>query len=161
FKAYYTPEFGDQLFVKAYRNGKWSEPLAVTGAKEDLVGCAIGAEGNGRIWVVYSANRQGNYDLYARSIQNDKDAPKLGAEQQLTKQAGPDLKPVLCTDQGGNLHAAYQTWDEAGQARIALMSCREGKWSEGPVLPGAKKGENRWYAALAAGPDGQVAVAYD
>src|SRR5439155_8194985 len=24
FKAYYTPEFGDQLFVKYYRGGKWS-----------------------------------------------------------------------------------------------------------------------------------------
>ncbi len=37
FKALYTPEFADQLFVKYYREGKWSEPVAVTEANEDLM----------------------------------------------------------------------------------------------------------------------------
>ena len=58
FKALYTPEFGDQVFVKSYRDGKWSIPLVVTGPKEDIVRCAIAAEGNGDVWVVYGANRQ-------------------------------------------------------------------------------------------------------
>ena len=40
FKALYTPEFADQLFVKYYREGKWSEPIAVTEANEDLMRCA-------------------------------------------------------------------------------------------------------------------------
>src|SRR5262249_29296220 len=68
FKAYYTPEFGDQLFVKYYRGGKWSEAIAVTGPKEDLVRCAIAAEKDGTVWVAYSANRQGRYDTYTRPI---------------------------------------------------------------------------------------------
>ena len=67
----------------------------------------------------------------------------------------------MCTDQAGNVHLAYQSWDEKGTATIALLSCHNGKWEDGPTLPGAKAGENRWYPALAAGPDGQVAVAYD
>jgi hypothetical protein len=161
FKAYYTPEFGDQLFVKSYKDGKWSEPLAVTGAKEDLVRCAVGVEGSGRVWVAYSANRDGNYDIYARPVEVEKAARKLGPEQRLTKQPGPDLGPVMCTDQGGNLHLACQSWEESGTARIALFTCRDGKWSDGPNLPGAKAGENRWSPSLAAGPAGQVAVAYD
>src|SRR4029077_3729696 len=37
FKDFYAPEFADQLFVKYYRDRKWSEPIAVTGANEDLV----------------------------------------------------------------------------------------------------------------------------
>src|SRR6202022_3357363 len=41
FKALYSPEFGDQLFVKSYRAGKWSEPIAVSGPREDLVRCAV------------------------------------------------------------------------------------------------------------------------
>jgi hypothetical protein len=42
-----------------------------------------------------------------------------------------------------------------------LFTCRDGKWSDGPVLPAPKAGENRWAPALAAGPAGQIAVAYD
>jgi hypothetical protein len=158
FKAFYTPEFGDQLFVKSYKAGKWSEPLALTGPKEDLMRCAVGVEGNGRVWVAYSANREGNYDVYARPVET---AQKLGPEQRLTKQPGPDLGPVMCTDQAGNVHLACQSWDETGTARIALFTCRDGKWADAPALPEPKAGENRWSPALAAGPDGKVAVAYD
>ena len=68
FKAFYTPEFGDQLFVKSYRDGKWSEPIAVTEPKEDLVRCAIAVDGDGDVWVAYSANREGRHDLYARPV---------------------------------------------------------------------------------------------
>src|SRR5262249_17937425 len=41
FKAFFTPEFGDQLFVKYYKDGKWSDPLALTDDKQDLIGCSI------------------------------------------------------------------------------------------------------------------------
>jgi hypothetical protein len=158
FKAYYTPEFGDQLWVKSFKDGKWGAPIALTGPKEDLVRCAIGVESGGRAWVAYSANREGNYDIYACSIEP---SGKPGQELRLTKQPGPDLGPVMCTDQAGAVHIAYQSWDESGTARIALSTCRDGKWSDGLTLPGAKAGENRWYPALAAGPNGEVAVAYD
>jgi hypothetical protein len=160
FKPFYTPEFGDQLFVKHFRDGRWSEPLAITGMNEDLVRCAVAVEGNGTAWVIFSANRQGNYDLYARAV-TGQGVPKLGPEQRLTKSPGPFLSPVTCTDQAGHLHLACQSWDETGAARIVLFTCRDGNWSEGPVLPGSKQGENRWHAALTASADGKVAVAYD
>jgi hypothetical protein len=160
FKAYYTPEFGDQLFVKCYRNGRWSDPIAMTGPQEDLVRCALAVEGDGTVWAAYSANRQGNYDLYARPLQG-KENPRPGPEQRLTKSLTPDLTPVMCTDQAGRPWLACQSWNDAGTARIALFQCRDGRWTEGPALPGHKEGANRWYPALAAGPDGQVAVAYD
>lgn len=63
FKDLYTPEFRDQLFVKYCRDGKWSEPIAVTDAKQDVVRCAIAAEGSGQIWVAYGANRKGDHDI--------------------------------------------------------------------------------------------------
>jgi hypothetical protein len=51
FDALYKPEFADQLFVKYYRDGRWSESLAVTGTNEDLVRCAVAVEGDGTAWV--------------------------------------------------------------------------------------------------------------
>ena len=71
FKAYNTPEFGDQLWVKYYKGGKWSEPLAITDSKQDLV--ALCYRGGGQrhgvgclqcpaqrdVPGVYTADRQG------------------------------------------------------------------------------------------------------
>jgi hypothetical protein len=167
FKNLYKPEFGDQLFVKYYHRGKWSQPVAVTDAPEDLVRCAIGVEGNGDAWVVYSANRGGNYDLYTRKLDRNtpeavpNPAPRAGEEQRLTKNPGPDLGPVMCTDQGGAVWLAAQSWDEQGTAHISLFRSKDGKWTDGPALPTPARGENHWNPALAAGPDGKIAVAYD
>jgi hypothetical protein len=108
FKSLYTPEFADQLFVKYFRDGKWSEPLAVTGPKEDLVRCAIVVERDGTAWAAYSAHRKGNFDIYARSIhtehtkkENKSQKPRLGSEQKVTQFAGPNLSPALCLSQAG------------------------------------------------------------
>ncbi len=65
FKALYTPGFADQLFVKYYREGKWSEPIAITEANEDLMRCAIAVQGDGLVRVIYSAHRKGRFDLFA------------------------------------------------------------------------------------------------
>jgi hypothetical protein len=160
FRAYDTPGFGDQVFVKSFHGGRWSEPVALTGPNEDIVRCAVGVEGSGQAWVVYSACRDGNYDLYARPL-SGKAGAKPGPEQRLTKAPGPDLSPVMCTAQAGHLVLACQSWDETGTARIRVFRCKDGKWSEGTPLPGGFRAENRWYPAVAAGPGGQVAVAYD
>lgn len=155
FKAFDTPGFGDQLFVRSLRDGTWSPPIAVTGPAEDLVRCAVAVTAEGEAWVVYSANRQGNFDLYARRLN-----PRVGEEVRLTKGAGPDLTPVACTAADGSVWVAYQSWDADG-AHIALLHLDGKKWTDGPTLPGFKKAENRWSPALAAGPNGAVAVGYD
>jgi hypothetical protein len=169
FKAYYTPQFGDQLFVKYLRDGKWSEPLAVTEANQDLVRCAIAVEGNGDAWVVYSADREGNFDIYTRPIskrfnpqESANPAPKIGPEQRLTTQPGPDLGPVLTTLENGDLLLAYQSWSEKAPALIKGTYCHEGKWTAAPVseTSGTLTG-NAWHPAVASGPSNSHAVFYD
>ena len=60
FKKYYTPEGGDQVMLRAFKNGKWEEPIKVTDEKQSVVGCAVGVTDSGGFWVVYSAFRGGN-----------------------------------------------------------------------------------------------------
>lgn len=158
FKAYNTPEYGDQLWVKYYRAGKWSEPLAVTGAREDLVRCAIAAEGNGNVWVAYSASRGGNFDIYARKL--DQKAT-LGPEQRLTDNPSPDLGPVMCTLTTGEIWLAFQRWDaESGGAIIHTTHCTDGKWRPAaPSLGGPSR--NDWHPAVAAGPEKRVIQVWD
>jgi hypothetical protein len=179
FKALYTPEFGDQLFVKNYRDGKWSEPIAVTGPKEDLVRCAVGAEGNGEVWVVYSANRDGKHALFARSLELTAPGARLTPEQRLPTGAGRHLSPVMCTTQAGQIRVAYQSWLQDEEiAAIAVLSCNSGNWKSGLDEEGIKSNAwlftvasagnatrkedgNSWYPAIAAGPSRQWTVAHD
>jgi hypothetical protein len=168
FKEYYTPEFGDQLFVKYYHQGKWSEPLAVTGPREDLVRCAIAAEGNGNLWVIYSANRKGNHQLYARPITTNsgkegaKDlAPRLGPEELLPAPPSPGkhLNPVACTDASGNIWVTCQRWWTGEGPQLSMYVCRDGKWSDMGISFGL--GSSSWHPAITAGPNGEVTKAFD
>jgi hypothetical protein len=131
FKSLYTPEFADQLFVKYYRDGQWSEPLALTGPKEDLVRCAIAVEKDGKVFVLYSANREGKYDVYQRTI--DAHQNTLGKETKLTG-SEPALNPVAATDQQGQICRYHQAWQSAAP---------------------------EWCPAITAGPNGEIASASD
>src|SRR5262249_19581412 len=83
FKDLYTPEFGDQLFVKYYREGKWSEPIAVTGANEDLMRCAIAASSNGDLDVFYSTHRGTGFKVFSRTLICKDFPPTLQKENKL------------------------------------------------------------------------------
>lgn len=167
FRELYTPEFGDQLFVKAYRTGTWSEPIAVTEPREDLVRCAVAVEGNGTVWVGYSAHRQGRHDICVRPLTpSGGPAPRLGEEKVLTRDATlpggirptANTVPVMCTDPAGVVWLAWQGWSE-GTASIFVAHLQDGAWKM--EHPAAARGPgNRWHASLAATPEG-VAAATD
>src|SRR6202007_817017 len=77
-------------------------------------------------------------------------------------QPGPDLSPVLTTDQKGRLVLAYQQWGEQdGAATTAVKVCDNGKWVSAPEVPAAARAPNAWHPSLSAGPDGATALADD
>ncbi len=137
FKALYTPDFADQLFVKYYKDGKWSEPLAITGAKEDLVRCGIAVEKDGKVWVLYSANRKGRHDLYRRTVDSRQNRPD--EESNLTGKLEAALSPVAATDQEGHVVWRPQSWLTGARSTRQIM----------------------WHPAIAEGPKGEHASLYD
>jgi hypothetical protein len=158
FKSFALPEYADQLFLRSHKDGKWGAPIAVTGAKEDLARCAVAVDGKGNVWVAYSAHRGDNFDIYARKADSQ---GTLGTEQRLTKSTGPDLTPAMCTDAAGEVWLAWQAWDDKGRAHIAVLHTKDGAWPTQPVSDLGNTTGNNWSAALAAAPDGRVAVAND
>ncbi len=163
FKDLYTPEFADQLFVKSLKDGKWSAPVAVTDAKQDLVRCAIAAAADGTVLVIYSANRNGRYDLYARAVH-----PQLGKEQSLTGNGRDDssgyLAPVACTNQSGEIMLAAQVWYKAGYGGVFHMNkleLQENGWTSGMSGSSGGGGGAMWNVALATGPDDVWRMACD
>jgi hypothetical protein len=165
FKALYTPEFADQLFVKYYRDGKWSEPIAVTGPHEDLVRCAIAVDDAGVVSVLYSALRPGqqHHHIFLRSQSDPKDPGKWKPERQLTddqgpnRKPGPHINPVVCTAQSAGLYYAWQA-TQGGQIPFTGWEERNKYFTGAPLN---ETGTSNWHPALAAGPDGGVALAYD
>ncbi len=159
FRALYTPEFADQVMVKYNRGGKWSEPIAITDAKQDIVRCAISAEQGGTVRVVYAAQRAGKHRLYGRSLilKPPAPAPQLAAEYELRTLQGC-LAPVLLTNQDGKLYLASQqlgTLPTGFGCNVEFNALAEdGQPAGGTLTEG-------WTASLAAGPDGTIASAHD
>jgi hypothetical protein len=155
FKSYYTPEGGDQVMLRAYRNGKWEKPIKLTDEKQSIIGCAIGVTQQGGFWVAYSALRSGNHRVYGRPL----DARGRFGDEVEISQGNRDLSPAMCTDSQGAVLLAWQEWDANGLARIATRRFVNGRWDifwAQNLLPG-----NCWHPSVAAGPSSQLAYACD
>jgi hypothetical protein len=168
FKALDQPEFGDQVMVKYNRGGKWSEPIAITDARQDVVRVAIAADGDGDVWVAYSATREGNYDVYTRTVSlGTPEAglapkPRVGAEVRasgrLKEASPPHLNPVMCTDQFGKVNLAWQAATAGGEA----MLYRQRGTATGGVGPDDPKTcGGQWRPDIAAGPGRAITIAHD
>lgn len=149
---------GDQLMLARYTNGTWSEPIALTDGRSDLFRPAIALDGAGKLWAFWSANQKGNFDLFARPIENG----KAGATIQLTKDAGPDIVPVAATDAKGNVWIAWQAFRN-GRSQIRAMRSVPGAVATGfsDEIIVAASNTNEWNPAIAASSKGEVTIAWD
>ena len=58
---------GDQLKLMRFEGRQWSAPLSVTPSGLDLWKPAIAVSGDGSVWLAWSQNDGGNFDLYGRA----------------------------------------------------------------------------------------------
>jgi hypothetical protein len=157
FAALYQPGFADQVWLRSYKDGKWSEPIAITDDKQSIIRCAVAVTGDGRVWTVYSAQRDGKTQMYAMPK-----GKKLGPEQLISTWGASNVTPALCTTGAGNLCAAWQAWTDEGAftpvSHTDLMGDGRDGWDH---KFGKKNVRNYWHPALAAAPNGDVALAND
>ncbi|MSV29195.1 MAG: hypothetical protein EXQ52_10715, partial [Bryobacterales bacterium] len=145
---------GDQILVRRYTAGAWSDPLAITAPGGDFWRPAIAVDGKGRPWVFWSANDGGNYDTWARVIENG----QPGATQRLSTAPGSDIDPAAVTDSNGRVWVAWQGWRN-GKASI-FAAVQEGNSFSKAVTVSSSPG-NEWNPAIAADSTGRVTVAWD
>src|SRR5262249_61548180 len=86
---------------------------------------AVTVDGSGRVWVFWSANDGGNFDLYARSFE----AGKGGKTVKLTSDLGPDIAPVAATDAKGRVWVAWQGFRN-GRSQIRAAYQQGEKFSD-------------------------------
>jgi hypothetical protein len=151
------PAGGDQVLLMHYSVSQrtWTGPFAVTAAGQDIMRTAVAVDGQGRAWIFYSAQRSGNFDLYARSARAD---GSLSAEIRLTTDAGTDLFPAAATDSAGRVWVTWQAFRNNNLEILASVQNGDGFWPETTVSFSAA---SDWDPAIAASADGQVAISWD
>ncbi|HYM13779.1 MAG TPA: hypothetical protein VEU62_23775 [Bryobacterales bacterium] len=156
FEALARPVGGDQVRLIEYSKSRrtWSAPYAVSPARQDIFRTAIAVDGEGRVWVIWSANVGGNYDLYARCRQGR----HWSEEMRLTQDPGPDLSPVAVTDAAGAVWVAWQGYRRDNFEVLAKRQQGEGfgKEERVSISPG-----NDWAPQIASAGNGEVAVVWD
>jgi Protein of unknown function (DUF3604) len=154
FSQYKEPTGGDQIWLRKYSGGTWQQPIAVTKAGKDQYRTAVAVDGSGKVWVFWSENRGGNFDIFSSPV----DASGPQGEIQISKEKGSDIDPVATTDSNGKVWVAWQGWRDGRAAIFTAHQNGNGFTAPEKVSNSAK---NEWDPAIAADKAGQVAVAWD
>jgi hypothetical protein len=148
-----APTGGDQILVRSFSGGRWSEPVEVAAAG-DVWRPSVTVDGAGTPWVVWAQNQSGNFDIWARPVPSG----KPGKAVRLSSDAGVDMDAVATTDSQGRVWVAWQGWRN-GRATIMTSSGKDGTFSPGKAV--APASGNQWNPAIAADSQGRVSVAWD
>jgi hypothetical protein len=147
-------QHGDQVMLMRYASGNWSEPIAISEGRGDLFKPAVAVDGTGRVWVFWSAQVAGNFDLYARAVVQN----QPGRTIRLTTDRGPDVVPVATTDASGNVWVA---WQGARNGRFQIFAAQQKGEGFGAEITVAATNANEWNPAIAAAANGDVTIAWD
>ncbi len=150
------PVGGDQVFLLTYsKSGRtWSKPVAVSAPKQDIMRAAVAVDGQKRVWVFWSANKNGNFDIYAKFEAGGNWSP----EMRLTSDPGTDLNPVAATDASGRVWLAWQGYRNSNLEVLAAAQDGD-RFTKETVVSFSPQSD--WDPVIAAAPNGEVAVAWD
>jgi hypothetical protein len=160
------PSGGDQLWLarlvpgKDRAPGKWEDPVAVTPPGQDLFRSAVAVDGSGEVWIFWSQNvasdgkGNGNWELMARGFKNDQWSEPI----RVSSEEGSDIAPAAATDGAGRVWVVWQSF--VGNVSHILAARHEPAGDFRRMVISDAPG-NKWDPAIAAGPGGHVAFAWD
>ena len=152
YQQYSRASGGDRIFIRRKLGGAWQPAREIT-PTGDHYRTAV-AEAKGGDWlVVYAAQVEGNWDLYARTNSDD-----WKAETRLTSDPQPDIHHHLARDPRGDIWLVWQGFRE-GQSDIMARRLRDGEWGATTVVSDSPA--NDWEPSVCAMHDEGVAVAWD
>jgi len=149
----------DDIEFRIFRGGRWSNALPLPQNSGDVwmpqVAIAAGQDAaQDRPWVVFSAQVDGNWDLYARPWEGD----RWGKLERLTDNPLPDIFHRVIADRRGNLWVAWQSF-RGGNSHIFLKPFQNGRW--GAEIQVSDGTGNDWEPSLGADSRGAIWVAWD
>ena len=145
----------DEISLRQYQEGKWGNVILVPGGSGDVWLPQVAVDGENRPWVIWSARRNDNWDLYARAY--DPAAEAWEDLIRLTDHRLPDINPNLASRQG-QIAVVWQGF-RGRESNIFLRTLSDGEWSEETAVSGQPG--NDWQPAVALDSSGTAWVAYD
>lgn len=100
------------IFASFY-DGLWSSRMTVTSDLHDDCDPVVVADTSGKIWVAWSTNRNGNWDIYSIYYDNGTWSELIP----VTTDPEDDLAPTITRDVSGNIWVAWHSWRD-GDANI-------------------------------------------
>jgi hypothetical protein len=145
----------DRILIREMNGGKWGEPEAIeTRETADVFRPSAVYDSAGSLHVVWPAQVDGNWDLYARH----RGPSGWSAIERVTQNPGSDFHQKLIADSRGNLWLAWQSFRN-GQSDVYLKRYQNGAW--GAEMRISQSSANDWEPSVAASDDGTVWVGWD
>jgi hypothetical protein len=146
----------DRLVTREWDGTKWGAAEALESPEtRDAFWPAAAYDGDGTLHVVWSAQVDGNFDLYERR----KPAGQgWSAVERLTTAPGSDLRQKIAAGANGDVWLTWQAF-RSGQSDIFLKHFTGGKWGEEVRV--SESAANDWEPSLAVAPNGTVWVGWD
>jgi len=146
----------DDVVIRHYSGGKWGSLQWVPGTSGDSWLPQIAVDAQNRPWVVWSQMAAGNWDLYTRRF--DPDKQEWSAIERLTSDPMPDINPRLASDGKGHFALVWQGF-RGRNSNIFLKTFDGAKWSADVRV--TNRAANDWEPAVALDASGTAWVAYD
>ena len=149
------PAGGDRVWLREHSilERTWGAPEPVSAGGEDVYGAAVAVDGNGRVWVVWSKQVGGNFDLYAKY----RDGGHWSAERRVTSHPGSDISPAAVTASDGAVWIAWQGY----RGSFDVLSARQTADQFSGELRVSTSDKSDWAPQVAAAGNGGVAVSWD
>jgi DNA-binding transcriptional ArsR family regulator len=150
------PVGGDQVKLMRYSKTRrtWGVAESVSDRGQDCMRASVAVDGRKRTWVIWSANRNGNFDLFAKYNDRGKWSPII----RLTTDAGMDVNPVAATDTEGRVWVAWQGYRN-GNLEVLATAQDDARFRPEQVVSFSQASD--WDPSIAPAPNGGVAVAWD
>ena len=147
--------YRDEVRLARYdtENERWATWTQVPGVSGDVWRPRLAFDGEGRIWILWSQQVDGNFDLYGRWY----DGTIFGPLQRLTDAAQSDFDHDVAF-RDGRIHIVWQAF-RGKQSDVYYMAYRDDAWGE-EVLVSASPA-NDWEPAVAVDSQGRAIVAWD
>jgi hypothetical protein len=145
---------GDQVKLLKYDGKTWSTAIDITEPGLDVWRPCVVADAKGKVWVIWSQNNSGNWDLHARSY-DPAEHRKSGIER-VTSEQGSDINVVATLSKSGKVWLAWQRW-EGNDFAIRAQSLGENKTSRRT----RNFNGNEWSPSIAADSKGKIHIAFD
>ena len=146
----------DDLAIRRFRNQKWENLQWVPGTSGDSWLPQIAIDSANRVWVVWSQQVKGNWDLYARRF--DPARQQWDPLERLTSDPLPDINPRLTSDGRGHFAIVWQGF-RGRHSNIFLKTFDGEKWS--PETRVTNREANDWEPAVALDKAGAAWIVYD